>query len=479
MSTIATKFCQLEIEDGGHRYHQDISMQFFGFPQLFNQNTPNTSDRRSSYLNSPLKTRITPVSEYSDLILSVLPPRELTDALVKGYFTVIPFNRFLVNKDSFYIEYDKFWSASAIDPFFLALLFAMVSMPTEISKEEARTADGRQKSYKKRLSDASTECLKRGKYMKHYCLKGLQAMLLNQFNFWLNSKGIDFPASIAHGLGLHRDPTNINGLEESEFEFRRRLWCVVLIFDVHFSWLEGLPLHVVPAETDTLAPTYSPHVDGDTDTARKHFKYTILLYHVLQVWASIHQSTRALKPPGYEKVQHTQHYIWQVDSAAAQLLKIDENEPDAWILWEACSMESAICRAQLTLHLSHISTHPESKQLALNAAIRSLRCFFTINGHRSEDLETYKWRGYWWMIRGVLIATLLSALLVTSEKLPEEEEVWELIHGTHEILRLEEMKCHLGRDIRILDVIERLRLDRLVNYDLIKDIEWEWVQSFQ
>ncbi|OLL23681.1 hypothetical protein NEOLI_001931 [Neolecta irregularis DAH-3] len=284
---------------------------------------------------------------------------------------------------------------------------------------------------------------------------------------------------MAHGLGLHRDPTNIHGIEEIEFEHRRRLWLLVLTIDVHFSWLEGLPLHVVPAETDTLAPTYSPHVDGDTDTARKHFKHMILLYHLMHVWASIHQSTRALQPPVYEMIRHTQHFIWEISSTAAQSLKIDENEPDACILWEACEIEFSICRAQLTLHLSHISTHLESKQLAFNAAIRSLRCLLIINGHRRNDLARFKWRAYFWIVREAMIATLLSALLVTSEKLPEEKEVWELIHRAHENLCLKEVKRHLGRDIGILDVIERLRFDRLLNQDLIKDIQWEWVRSFQ
>ncbi|OLL23680.1 hypothetical protein NEOLI_001930, partial [Neolecta irregularis DAH-3] len=205
MSTLATNFGQLEIEDGVQLYHRDFSIEFFGFPQLLNHvvcaysslpltlNIPNVSDHQTSSLDLTLETRLAPISEYSDLILSVLPSRESTDALVEKYFTFIPCNRFLVEKERFYIEYEEFWSASAIDPFFLALLFAMISTPIGISGEENGTLDQRQKDYKNRLSEASTECLERGKYMERYCLRVLQAMLVNIDNFWMHKKSRDFP----------------------------------------------------------------------------------------------------------------------------------------------------------------------------------------------------------------------------------------------------------------------------------------------
>lgn len=147
-------------------------------------------------------------------VLSVLPGKRQADVLLASYFECVDPVYPMLHRQTFYAEYEHFWSTDAVeknntDPAFVALLFAMLALGTQF---ETTTSPLERKSTAEFYASASNQALRMSSYLSTASIKSIQAMVLITY-FLINdnhaSDGWAFAGILmrqAYAMGLHRDP---------------------------------------------------------------------------------------------------------------------------------------------------------------------------------------------------------------------------------------------------------------------------------
>ncbi|KAH9909117.1 fungal-specific transcription factor domain-containing protein [Xylariomycetidae sp. FL2044] len=183
-------------------------------------------------------------------VIGVLPDKLQADILLTQYFECVDPIYPMIHRQSFYADYDRFWSLPAserhrADASFIALIFVMLALGTQFvsstkPKDRKQTAEF--------YASASNQALRVGSYLSMASIRSLQSMVLICY-FLINdnhaSDGFAFAGILmrqAYAMGLHRDP-NIVTPDASQFEKqqRRKLWQAVLLQDTFFTVLLSLP----------------------------------------------------------------------------------------------------------------------------------------------------------------------------------------------------------------------------------------------
>ena len=158
-------------------------------------------------------------------VVSVLPEKAQTDALLVRYFECVDSVYPMIHRQTFYADYEHFWSMSAaeknkMDGSFIALIFVMLALGTQFvtstgAKERKQTAEF--------YASASNQALRMSSYMSSASIRSIQAMVLITY-FLINdnhaSDGWAFAGILirqAYAMGLHRDP-NIGMFGAANYE---------------------------------------------------------------------------------------------------------------------------------------------------------------------------------------------------------------------------------------------------------------------
>ncbi|KAJ4300487.1 hypothetical protein N0V88_003162 [Collariella sp. IMI 366227] len=147
-------------------------------------------------------------------VISVLPDKLQADILLARYFECVDPVYPMLHRQTFYADYEHFWSLSRADKDrsdagFVALIFVMLAMGTQfvtstLPKERKQTAEF--------YASASNQALRMCSYLSTASIKTIQAMVLITY-FLINdnhaSDGWAFAGILmrqAYAMGLHRDP---------------------------------------------------------------------------------------------------------------------------------------------------------------------------------------------------------------------------------------------------------------------------------
>ncbi|KAI1814315.1 fungal-specific transcription factor domain-containing protein [Poronia punctata] len=187
-------------------------------------------------------------------VIGVLPEKLQADILLGQYFECVDPVYPMVHRQSFYSQYDGFWSmkeSGQSDASFVALLFVMLALGTQfVSTTNPRDRKQTAEFY----ASAGNQALRMSSYLSTASIHSVQAMVLLCY-FLINdnhaSDGWAFAGIImrqAYAMGLHRDP-NIVAPNATPFEKqqRRKLWQAVLLQDTFLTVLLSLP----PSATHT------------------------------------------------------------------------------------------------------------------------------------------------------------------------------------------------------------------------------------
>lgn len=191
-------------------------------------------------------------------VVSVLPEKSQSDILIAQYFEVVDPVYPMVHRQTFYADYEHFWSLNLDDkarsePDFVGLIFTMLALGTQfVTSASSSPRDGKQTA--EFYASASNQALRLFSYLSTASMRSIQAMVLVTY-FLINdnhaSDGWAFAGILirqAYAMGLHRDP-NIVTPNASQFEKqqRRKLWQAVLLQDTFLTVLLSLP----PSATHT------------------------------------------------------------------------------------------------------------------------------------------------------------------------------------------------------------------------------------
>lgn len=198
-------------------------------------------------------------SEEKPILLGAAPPTSLVAILrqhlpqdksevsnrLNTYFSstymVIP----VIHNGKFLDEYEEFWAATpeTVDPIWVALLFAILSLSAHITAVQGNNADVAQHE---NWIGACSQCLSLGGYTRPrpYLIPALLMLAQSQYMRYLDpSREVSLIVSIVSRLafqsGLHRAPGVT--IPPFEAEMRRRLWVMVRHFDFQVASQFGVP----------------------------------------------------------------------------------------------------------------------------------------------------------------------------------------------------------------------------------------------
>ncbi|KAK3292278.1 fungal-specific transcription factor [Chaetomium fimeti] len=220
-------------------------------------------------------------------VISVLPDKLQADILLNRYFECVDPVYPMLHRQTFYADYEHFWSLSRpdkdrADAAFVALIFVMLALGTQFvtstsPKERKQTAEF--------YASASNQALRMCSYLSTASIKSIQAMVLITY-FLINdnhaSDGWAFAGILirqAYAMGLHRDP-NIVVPDAPPFEKqqRRKVWQAVLLQDTFLTVLLSLPpsaTHTDVSVDDLVEDDSSIASDDPTDTAYIRGSWTL------------------------------------------------------------------------------------------------------------------------------------------------------------------------------------------------------------
>jgi len=155
-------------------------------------------------------------------VISVLPDKLQADILLGRYFECVDPVYPMLHRQTFYADYEHFWSLSRpdkerADAAFVALVLAMLALGTQFV---SATAPTERKQTAEFYASASNQALRMSSYLSSASIQSIQAMVLITY-FLINdnhaSDGWAFAGILmrqAYAMGLHRDP-NIGGASSS------------------------------------------------------------------------------------------------------------------------------------------------------------------------------------------------------------------------------------------------------------------------
>ncbi|KAH6856783.1 fungal-specific transcription factor domain-containing protein [Chaetomium sp. MPI-CAGE-AT-0009] len=220
-------------------------------------------------------------------VISVLPDKLQADILLNRYFECVDPVYPMLHRQTFYADYEHFWSLSRpdknrADAAFVALIFVMLALGTQFVTS---TSPRERKQTAEFYASASNQALRMSSYLSTASIKTIQAMVLITY-FLINdnhaSDGWAFAGILirqAYAMGLHRDP-NIVVPDAPPFEKqqRRKVWQAVLLQDTFLTVLLSLPpsaTHTDVSVDDLVEDDSSIASDDPTDTAYIRGSWTL------------------------------------------------------------------------------------------------------------------------------------------------------------------------------------------------------------
>ncbi|RWA03320.1 hypothetical protein EKO27_g11785 [Xylaria grammica] len=248
-----------------------------------------------------------------------LPPQHQTDRLILLYFrhrfTTAPY----IHTTKFQKEYDSFWRApTSVSLLWISCLASILCTATTIALEKGETGLS-DAPRPQQLSALAVDCLVSGDYLssKPY---SIEALLLHGYTE-MREKQLR--------MGYHRDPKYLSNVTPFEGEIRRRAWFFIEVFDILFSFQQGVPPIIRDDECDTESPSNLYDSDFDENMmvlphSRPASEPTSTLYlciksKLCRILRRVLRLTLSIHPPAYEEVlklnDELHHYHAQVPPA--------------------------------------------------------------------------------------------------------------------------------------------------------------------
>ncbi|KAK0388622.1 hypothetical protein NLU13_4865 [Sarocladium strictum] len=369
-------------------------------------------------------------------VISVLPEKIQADILLSRYFECVDPVYPMIHRQTFYADYEHFWSLSqddknATDADFVGLMFVMLGLGTQFVTS---TSPNEKKQTAEFYASAANQALRMFSYLSQASVRSLQAMVLMVY-FLINdnhaSDGWSFAGIVvrqAYAMGLHRDP-NIVTPDATPFEKqqRRKLWQAVLLQDTFLTVLLSLPpsaTHTDVNVDDLLDDGLSIASSDPTDVAYIRGSWTL---------ANLVQETicspRSLDLPICTTARHKSKLV-------ADFRSVYRSFPDVFRSWDSDSLATLattnkrVVRQTLFLtsnyfhnlmlvHASESADVPVNVRGTLEAAHDAINAFFMLFTLLEPEARV------WWHFnhRAFLEALCMGNVLQEAGKEPGGEDL--------------------------------------------------------
>jgi hypothetical protein len=386
-------------------------------------------------------------------VISVLPDKLQADILLSRYFECVDPVYPMLHRQTFYADYEHFWSLSRpdkdrSDAAFVALIFVMLALGTQFVTS---TSPRERKQTAEFYASASNQALRMCSYLSTASIRTIQAMVLITY-FLINdnhaSDGWAFAGILmrqAYAMGLHRDPnigmpsrpasnmlvppntaTVVPDAPPFEKQQRRKVWQAVLLQDTFLTVLLSLPpsaTHTDVSVDDLVQDDASIASDDPTDTAYIRGSWTL---------ANLVQETicspRSLDVPICTTARHKSKLVadfravyrsfpdvfrsWDPD-ALAQLAQSNKR-----VVRQTLFLSSNYFHNLMLVHASESADVPVNVRGTLEAAHDAITAFFVLFALFEAEARV------WWVFnhRAFLEALCIGNVLREVAKEPGGEE---------------------------------------------------------
>ena len=333
--TLSSSFGRINIQDDESSYTESdhwtaILDEISDFQNMFKDHEgPRNHDSRTEQKTHPglglFLDQLNPVTKVD--ILSVLPPRPIVDGLIAKYFSAADMPVTLViHRNVFFRQYESFWERPLETPIMwvttlFGMMFTTAYTTLYIARDSASLDEGTLAYYNNIVAisrDRMIQCLQLGNYMKgaSHTIEALLSLLIieylqgddAQYGCW---QLVGVTIRIAMKMGYHRDGSHFSNMSAYEAEMRRRIWYILMQFDIASAAQVGLPRLIKEAQCDTMEPRSLLDDDFDESTkvlppARPSTEHTLtqfLIYksRVVLVYGKICDFTTSSEQRDYDE----------------------------------------------------------------------------------------------------------------------------------------------------------------------------------
>lgn len=224
-----------------------------------------------------LLNRVTPATKLD--ILSAIPPRPIVDSMVAKYFRSADMPvTLIIHRYVFFRQYVNFWEKPfETSVIWLTILFGMMYQVAHYTlattQDSGTSGEAILPEYQETVATAREkmiQCLQLGNYLKgsQHTIEALLFLLQIEY---VQGEGAEYGCwqligvivRTAIKMGYHRDGKHFPEMNAFEAEMRRRVWYILIQFDIASAAQVGLPRIIKEAQCDTVEP-YNL-VDDDFD----------------------------------------------------------------------------------------------------------------------------------------------------------------------------------------------------------------------
>lgn len=216
-------------------------------------------------------------------IIATLPPRVVVDNMIATYFKTADMPvTLVVHRRVFIGQYEQFWDDPMATPIMwttilLGMMYVVAYFTLNLNAGVGQLDDATLFGYQNVLlttREKMVQCLRMGNYMKGgpHTIEALLAFLQIEY---VQGEGtqqgcwqlVGVIVRVAIQMGYHRDGSHFPEISAFEAEMRRRMWYILIQFDIASASQVGLPRIIKQAQCDTAEPRNL--LDDDFDDTTK------------------------------------------------------------------------------------------------------------------------------------------------------------------------------------------------------------------
>lgn len=258
-------------------------------------------------------------------ILSSIPPRPIVDSMIARYFSSADMPvTLIIHRHAFIRQYETFWERPLeAQIMWVTILFGMMYQVAyytlAASQDPGTLGDEMLSEYREIVATARQkmmQCLHLGNYLKgsRYTIEALLYLLQIEY---VQGDGAEYGCwqligvivRTAIKMGYHRDGSHFPEMSPFDAEMRRRVWYILIQFDIASAAQVGLPRIIKETQCDTAEPHSLLDDDFDESSTvlppgRLHTEHTLaqfLIYksRVVSVYGMICDFTTSSKQRDY------------------------------------------------------------------------------------------------------------------------------------------------------------------------------------
>jgi hypothetical protein len=260
-------------------------------------------------------------------ILSSIPPRPAVDTMIARYFSSADMPvTLIIHRHAFFRQYEMFWERPFETPIIwvtilIGMMYQVAYYTLAASQNPGTLGDEMLSEYREIVATARQkmmQCLHLGNYLKgsQHTIEALLYLLQIEY---VQGEGVEYGCwqligviiRTAIKMGYHRDGSHFPEMSAFDAEMRRRVWYILIQFDIASAAQVGLPRIIKEAQCDTAEPHSLLDDDFDETSAalppsRPQTEHTIaqfLIYksRVVSVYGMICDFTTSSKQRDYNE----------------------------------------------------------------------------------------------------------------------------------------------------------------------------------